>query len=122
MKVTKQDLNNFGLLDTLPEALKTLGSKDYFVIYYSVNEEESKLDIHSSEVVREVNLTLYRTLRDRMQSAGRVLNIAFFTDTFETRDGIFYQFLRTYNDVSKVKAFLSYAVDHDKIKIGRAHV
>ena len=115
MKVTKQDLNNFGLLDTLPEALKTLGSKDYFVIYYSVNEEESKLDIHSSEVVREVNLTLYRTLRDRMQSAGRVLNIAFFTDTFETRDGIFYQFLRTYNDVSKVKAFLSYAVDHDKI-------
>ena len=115
MKVTKQDLNNFGLLDTLPEALKTLGSKDYFVIYYSVNEEESKLDIHSSEVVREVNLTLYRTLRDRMQSAGRVLNIAFFTDTFETRDGIFYQFLRTFNDASKVKAFLSYAVDHDKI-------
>lgn len=115
MKVTKQDLKNFGLLDKLPEALKNMGDRDFFVIYYSVNEEESKLDIHSSEVVREVNLSLYRTLRDRMSNAQKVLNIAFFSNTFETRDGIFYQFLRTFYEPEKVKAFYSYAVQQDRI-------
>lgn len=115
MKVTKQDLINFGLFENLPEQLKNLDSKDTYVIYYSVNEEESKLDIHSSEVVRDANLSLYRTLRDRIQNARRILEIATFTDTFETRDGIFYQLLRTFNDPKKVKAFFSHAVEHDKI-------
>jgi hypothetical protein len=115
MKVTKQDLKKFGLLDKLPEALKNLGDKDSFVIYYSVIEEESKLDIYSSQVVVEVNLSLYRTLRDTMGIAKKSLNIAYFTDTFETRDGIFYQFLRTFYEPDKVKAFYSYAVQQDKI-------
>jgi hypothetical protein len=115
MKVTLQDLKNFGLYDKLPEALKTLEDKDSFVIYYSLIEEESKLDIHSSEVVVEVNLSLYRTLRDRMNNAKRVLNIAVFSNTFETRDGIFYQFLKTFYEPEKVKAFYSYAVQKDRI-------
>ena len=115
MKVTKQDLKNFGLFDKLPDGLKNLEDRDNFVIYYSVNEEESKLDIHSSEVVRDVNLSLYRTLKDRMNDANRVLNIAFFTNTFETRDGIFYQLLRTFYEPEKVKSFYSYAVQQDRI-------
>ena len=115
MKVTKQDLKNFGLLDKLPEGLKNLQDRDFFVIYYSVNEQESKLDIHSSEVVRDVNLSLYRTLQNRRQDAQRDLNIAFFPNTFETRDGIFYQFLRTFYEPEKVKSFYSYAVQQDRI-------
>jgi hypothetical protein len=115
MKVTLQDLKNFGLYDKLPEALKTLGDRNSFVIYYSLIEEESKLDIHSSEVVVNVNLSLYRTLRDRISNAKRILDIAVFSNTFETRDGIFYQLLRTFNDGDKVKAFYSYAVQQDKI-------
>ena len=115
MKVTKQELINFGLFENLPEQLKTLDSKDTYVIYYSVIEEESKLNIHSSEVVRDANLSLYRTLRDRIQNAKRILEIACFSDTFETRDGIFYQLLRTFNEPQKVKAFFSNAVEQDKI-------
>jgi hypothetical protein len=115
MKVTKQDLNNYGLLDNLPEGLKNLGEKDSFVIYYSLIEEESRLDIQESQVVKDVNLSLYRTLREIMKSSNKVLNIATFTNTFETRDGIFYQLLRTFNEPQKVKTFYSYCAQQDRI-------
>jgi hypothetical protein len=115
MKVTKQDLQNFGLLDTLPEGLKNLGDRDSFVIYYSLIEEESRLDIQESQVVKEVNLSLYRTLREIMKSSNKILNIATFSNTFETRDGIFYQLLRTFNEAQKVKAFYSHCALQDRI-------
>jgi len=115
MKVTKQELIRFGLFDTLPDELKNLADKDYYVIYYDVNEEESKLNIVESEVVREVNINLYRTLRDVMVQARKPLNIAYFGNTYETRDGIFYQLLRTFNDTQKVREFYAYAVEQDRI-------
>lgn len=115
MRVTKEELNNYGLLDTLPEPLKNLGGKDYFVFYYSVLEEQSKLYVHSFETVREVNISLYRNLSQISSQAKKSLNIGCFSNTFETRDGIFYQFLRTYNDAKKVKDFYSYAVEQDRI-------
>jgi hypothetical protein len=115
MRVTKEELNNYGLLDALPEQLKNLGGKDYFVFYYSVLEEQSKLYVHSFETVRDVNISLYRNLSQISAKAKKSLNIGYFSSSFETRDGIFYQFLRTYNDVRKVKEFYSYAVEQDKI-------
>ncbi|NBP59177.1 hypothetical protein EBU71_22020, partial [bacterium] len=66
MKVTKQELIRFGLFDTLPDELKNLADRNYYVIYYDVIEEESKLNIVSSEVVVDVNINLFRTLRDVM--------------------------------------------------------
>lgn len=115
MRVTKQDLNNFGLLEFLPEELKNLGDREYFVFYYNVIEEEAKLSFQGFEVVREVNLSLYRTLNDKRKASAKPLNVGFFSNTFETRDGIFYYFLRTFNLNDKVKAFYSYAVEQDKI-------
>lgn len=117
MKVTKQDLNNYGLLVDLPEELQNLGEKEYFVFYYHVIEERSELFVHSYEVVKEVNLSLYRELSKKtgVPKEYYPLNIGFFSNTFETRDGIFYQFLRTYNGAEKVKAFYSNAVQQDKI-------
>ena len=50
MKVTKQELIRFGLFDTLPDELKNLADRNYYVIYYNVIEEESKLNIVTSEV------------------------------------------------------------------------
>lgn len=115
MRVTKEDLKIFGLFDSLPDSLKNLGEKEYFVFYYSVIEEEAKLSISSIEVVKEVNISLYRTLRQKNQVAARPLNIGFFSNTFETRDGLFYYFLRTFNLNDNVKAFYSNAVEQDKI-------
>jgi hypothetical protein len=117
MRVTKQELNNFGLYEKLPEELKNLSEKDFFVFYYHVIEEKAQLYIHDYEVVKEVNLSLYRQLAKKtgVPKEFNPLNIGFFSNTFETRDGIFYQFLRTYNEADKVKAFYSNAVEQDKI-------
>jgi len=115
MKVTKQELIRFGLFDTLPDKLKNLADRNYYVIYYNVIEEESKLNIVSSEIVVDVNINLFRTLRDVTMQARKPLNVAYFSNTFETRDGIFYQLLRTFNDVQKVREFYSFAVEQDRI-------
>jgi hypothetical protein len=115
MKVTKQELIRFGLFDTLPDSLKNLADRNYYVIYYDVIEEESKLNIVSSEIVVDVNINLFRTLRDVTIQARKPLNVAYFSNTFETRDGIFYQLLRTYNDLQKVREFYSFAVEQDRI-------
>jgi hypothetical protein len=116
MIVTKQDILNYGLI--LPEELLTLEDKYFFVFYYHVIEEQSILSIHSTEIVKEVNVSLYRTLRSKKSPKGESLNIGFFSNTFETRDGLFYLFLRTYNlpaNADKLKALYSRAVEKDKI-------
>jgi len=119
MKVTREQLNNFGLLESLPQELKTLSDQDYFVFYYATLEQESKLYVYTYQVEREVNISLYRILGNLNSSQSKALhkplNIGFFSNTFETRDGIFYLFLRTYNDLDKVTDFYKYAVEQDRI-------
>ena len=51
MKVTRQELNNFGLFEKLPEALKNLGEREFFVFYYHVIEEKAQLYIHDFELI-----------------------------------------------------------------------
>ena len=36
MKVSKQELQDFGLYDSLPQTLKEMADGDYFVFYYSL--------------------------------------------------------------------------------------
>jgi hypothetical protein len=116
MKVSRQELDNFGLLQSLPEPLKNMESGDNFVFYYNVDEENAKLTVFKYEIVKQVNVTLYRDLQSKAKEAKVTsLSIGFFTDTFETRDGLFYEFLRTYNEPEKVKAFYSYLVVQDKV-------
>lgn len=116
MKVSKSELNEFGLLQNLPEPLKQLAGSDKFVFYYSVDEEEAKLNVYEYSVVKDVNVSLYRDIRSIAKIyKTNTINIGFFTDTFESRDGLFYQFLRTYNDYEAVKTFYSNLVEQDKI-------
>jgi hypothetical protein len=116
MKVSRQELDNFGLLQSLPEPLKNMVSGDNFVFYYNVDEENAKLKVYEYEIVKKVNVSLYRDLQSKAAKAKVTsLNIGFFTDTFETRDGLFYEFLRTYNETERVNTFYSYLVGQDKI-------
>jgi hypothetical protein len=48
-------------------------------------------------------------------SSKKADKVGFFPNTFETRDGLFYQFLRTFNTQEKVKTFYSFAVEQDKV-------
>lgn len=116
MKVTREELNNYGLLQSLPQPLKDMGAGDYFVFFYNVDEVNSKLIVYKSQIVKEVNISLYRDSRDvAIQEKTNSVRVGFFSDTFESRDGLFYQFLRTYNNFDAVKRFYSFLVEQDKI-------
>jgi len=117
MKVTKQDLINFGLFDNLPTPLKELDGNDSFVFYYDVDEVGLKLNVYEYNNVKVVNFSLYRDMRDRSirLRLDRPPQVGFFTTTFESRDGLFFQFLRTYNDEAKVYEFIDYTIAQDEL-------
>jgi hypothetical protein len=107
MKVTKQELKDFGLV--LPQPFDELTAGNYFVFYYRVDEENLNLIISRTEIVKQINVSLYRGM------VGSGLKVGFFSDTFETRDGLFYQFLRTYNPIDKISTFYSFVKEQDRI-------
>lgn len=115
MRATKDLLRTYNLFDNLPPEFKELEERQFFVLYYNVNEEAINLNIFEYEIVQQVNVALYRGIHDRADKHGVLtLNIAYFKgDTYETRDGIFYMFLRTYNDPEKVRLFYQDIMQQD---------
>jgi hypothetical protein len=115
MRITKEQLKNYGLFDKLPEPLRTMESGSKFVFYYDVDEESVKLKMYEYGVFKDVNVSLYRGIESMVAKYNTVtLNLGFFSDTFETRDGLFYQFLRTYNDAEDVANLYDYAIEEDR--------
>jgi hypothetical protein len=114
MKVTKDELQQFGLYESLPQPIKEMVDGDYFAFFYNEDEENLKLQIFDYQIVKQINLSLYRGMTSK-EGWTPLSKVGFFSNTFETKDGLFYQFLRTYNTQEKVKLFYSFAVEQDKI-------
>jgi hypothetical protein len=117
MKVTLDDLKNYGLYDNLPKELKELSSSGakYFIFYYSVDEKNIKLNIYEHNTAKDINVSLYRGISEKIAKYDDLLiTLGYFTNTFETKNGIFYQFLRTYNNPEDVKKLYNYAINKDK--------
>ncbi len=115
MRVTKDDLKNYGLFDSLPEPLKNMEAGSFFVFYYDVDEDNIKLKIYEYDVLKQINVSVYRGSNDKANKYNTLtMSIGFFSDTFETKDGLFYQFLRTFNDAEAVSIFYSNAVEQDR--------
>jgi hypothetical protein len=117
MKVTLDDLKSYGLYDNLPTALKELEYSEakYFIFYYEVDEENLKLKIYETDSVKEINVSLYRGISQKAAKYNTLLiGLGYFSSTFETRDGLFYQFLRTYNNPDDVKKLYAYAIQKDR--------
>ena len=116
MRVTKEQLNTYGLLATLPDKLRKLEANEYFVFYYEVDEQNAQLKVFEELVYKEVNVGLYRGIQSKAQKyQTSSLKLGFFSDTFETRDGLFYEFLRTYNNHEQVNEFIRYAMEQDRL-------
>jgi hypothetical protein len=114
MKVTKDELQQFGLYESLPQPLKEMTERDYYVFFYNEDEENLKLQIFDFQIVKQVNISLYRDISKR-KGYTPLSKVGFFSNTFETKDGLFYQFIRTFNSIEKVKIFYSFAIEQDKI-------
>jgi hypothetical protein len=113
MRVTLDTLKNFNLYENLPEKVKNLNYGEFLVLYYDVDEENLKLKVFELKTVVKINYTLYKGIRQKYQEYQSAVKVGFFSNTFETRDGLFYQFLRTYNSAEDVSKFYAYAVEQD---------
>lgn len=115
MIVSKQDLDNFGLLSALPEKLKNLQSGDSFVFYYEVDEENVSLKVFEYETVTQISTNLYRGVQDKSKKYQAQINIGILKNTFDTKDGLFFQFLQTYNSKEAVSNFYNKIIEQDKV-------
>jgi hypothetical protein len=116
MKITKEGLKAYNLYDKLPEKLKKLQDGQYFVFFYDVDEENLKLFIYEEDVVKELNVKLYQGMADKIRKyKSTTLSLGFFSNTFDTKDGVFYQFLRTFNDSEAVNTFYSNIIEQDRM-------
>jgi len=116
MKVYKETLQNYGLFNNLPDEFKNLSAGEYFVFYYTNNEEQLKLKIYESNLVNTVNVSLYRGVGAKVEKYDATdLKVAYFSgQSYETRDGIFYLFLRTFNTEEAVATFYNDMLEQDK--------
>lgn len=119
MIVSKQDLDNFGLLFALPDELKKMENGNTFVFYYDVDEENVALKIYEYEVIAQITTNLYRGVQDKQKKYQSQINIGCFTfecgETFDTKDGIFFQFLKTYNTKEAVYNFYNKIIEQDRV-------
>lgn len=118
MRVTKSDLENFGLLESLPPVFKEYKEGEFFVFYYHTINEQSKLKVFATDVVRTLNISLYRKFGElankKLISAGEDASIGYFAyDSFESRSGLFYLFLNTYCEKAAVQNFYAWCVEND---------
>lgn len=120
MIVDKELLIRYNLFDKLPDNFKNLSSKDYFVFYYKVDEDELRLNILDDDVKPYMDITLYRGLREVMlkyaQSTqdGMPIKIGYLRTTNESRDGLFYLFLRSFYENNQVQPFYDYTREVDE--------
>lgn len=115
MRVTLDDLKIYSLYDSLPAEFKGLKRGEYFVFYYTPDYENSKLIIHKYNVVLNLNNSIYRGMSEIAKKAGTGdIQVGYLPyQPFETRDGIFYLFLKTFCPTENVSAFYSYAAQSD---------
>lgn len=117
MIITLNELNTYGLYESLPAPLKTLEDRKFFVFYYEVDEENVKLKVYDYKISKEPNVSLYRDVEEVAKANNLVISprVGIFKNKFETRDGLFYQFLRTFNDPEKVRDLYDYAITQDRV-------
>lgn len=118
MNVNFDILADYKLFDKLPDLFKKLEPKDKYVFFYFVDEEAGKLIIYDAHIQEEdLNVSIYRELLMAVkQYKNNAIRVGYFEKwLLDTRDGLFYQFLRTYNDVALVDDFMRWAKKEDEL-------
>lgn len=115
MKLGIEELKSFGLYDKLPLNLKNIKLEESYIFLYTQDEENIKLNIYEDNIVKSINVSLYRQIFSKAkQYKVSSLNVGYFSGKkFETRDGIFYLFLRTFYSNDEVNNLYDYARRQD---------
>jgi hypothetical protein len=114
MKISLEELKAYNLYDNLPEKLKNLKSGEYYCFYYFPDYDNSKINITKDFTAITLNTSLYRDVFNVIKQANKTdVFLGYFTNKFETRDGLFYLMLNSLFPQEVVSEFYAYASDKD---------
>ena len=114
MKITLDELKSYGLYENLPDKLKKLKSGEYYCFYYTVDYDNSKIVIVKDFLAITLNTSLYRDVFNVIKQANTSeVFLGYFTDKFETRDGLFYLMLNSLFSNESVSELYASASDKD---------
>lgn len=114
MIVTTDLLKTYNLYDKLPQNFKDIDAGQKYLFYYNVDEDDVKIYIYEDSIIASPNIYLYRDLSRKMKNYKIVLKIGFLSKENDSRDGLFYLFLRTYNSSEQVDNFIRYTKTKDE--------
>jgi len=118
MLINKSELKQYNLFDNLPDNFKNVGEREFFVFYYLPNEENLFIDYYEDEIVKDINVSLYRGISEKSRRYGLAIpmQIGFFKgEEFETKNGLFYLFLRTFCNHDDVDNFYRSIKKQDEV-------
>jgi len=111
MQIFLNDLAKESWYNDLPNNFKKLGSNDYFCFFYEYDFENTKIIIDRTVLLENINIFIY----GQIQSADE--NIGYFRQPFDTKDTLFYYFLRSYIGDKAKDFILKYKkLDEEKLK------
>ena len=115
MIVDKNILQAYSIFDNLPSKFQSLGENEKYVFYYTYDEDALKLNVVDDDVKKDINIILFQDLDNKKNKYRNVLlKLGFLSFKNDTRDGLFYLFLRTYNDPAIIDAFYEYTKAKDE--------
>lgn len=100
-------LQQKGLLQSLPEKFRNLQEGEKFVFVYSYGEESLSMAVHASTVATELNMSVYKNMLQSQRRIVGITKIGYFSYQNDSREGLFYVFLRSYNEHAVVEDFMT---------------
>lgn len=109
MLIFLDDLRKQEWFSKLPEAFRNMGKNDCFTFYYEYDFENTKLKIRRSTILSSINIYLYGDIQTSEE------NLGYFKQPFNTKDTLFYYYLKTYIGDDAKKFILSYKAKDDEL-------
>jgi hypothetical protein len=115
MKVTIQDLKSYNIYDYLPELFKNLKDGENYCFYYGSDYDNAKIIIIKDFIALKLNSSLYKDVYNMITEYGDAdIFLGYFRNEIETRDGLFYLFLRKYVPENILNDFYAICSEADK--------
>lgn len=116
MLVYTKDLSHLKGYSNLPSQFRGLGRDDFFTFYYAVNYAETTLKIKVAKIRNLTDVSVFVASNVERTEDGDMEKFGYFKQPFNTKDALFYYFLRTYLG-NEAKEFVLECKEKDEEKL-----
>lgn len=109
MLIFLDDLRKEEWFSQLPDNFKKIGSNDYFSFFYEYDYENTKLKVNRTSILSNINIYIYSGIQNPDE------NLGYFRQPFNTKDTLFYYFLKTYIGDKAKDYILSFKAKDEEI-------